>query len=232
MEQRQFGDSVALGGAGIEASVDIFGNTQISDFILRQTLAGRVFIAGHGIEATITDGEAALDDTTPTYCLRGPMGGRIAIPLWVRLKLSTEGGAAPDIYMSYVDTGGTEISASGGTELTTLCTLGGAGIANSAKCKTGVTLGAITSAQNVNLFEATNLLDNLISTEGATTVIGVDSVNGRMTSYELPLYPTIPLALVNGSMLNVWAATGTTDSKWAFTMCWTEIDIKAAPDAQ
>ena len=227
MEQRAYGNTVAPGGTGLEGTVDIFGNTNVSDFILRQMLAGRVYVAGHGIEATIIDGEGVLDDTTPTYCLRGPMGGRIAIPLWYRLKLSTEGGAAPDIYATYVDTGGEAISATGGTELTTLCTLGGAGIVNSAKCKTGVTCGAITDAQNVNLFEATNLLDNLISTEGATTVIGVDSVDGRMTGVSQKLFPEIPMALVNGSMFNIYASTGTTDSKWAFTICWTEVDIVA-----
>ena len=185
-------------------------------------LKGKCFIGGYGIEETDTDGEASLDDTKPTLMLKAPDSGTLVIPLFVRLQLTTEGGAAPDAYLSYVSTGtDTPISVTSGTDVGVLNCLGGTQTTKAATCQHTVTIGAVTDAQNNVIWQATALLDNLISVEMATGA-NPDGVSTQMSAVTIPLFPTIPLILNKGTMLNFYTATGTSDSKWRPTVVWAE----------
>lgn len=213
-----------------KASLSAMGDQYVMPFHYRLAMEGRVFICGQGIESTTVDGEAALDDTTPTYILRAPEQGLIVIPLWIRIHITTEGGAAPDVWVSYINNGtDTNPALTAGTAVVALNALGGAGAPNSqAICQTGATLGAITDAQNICLFEETNMPDNLLSAPGDTSPIGVG--NG-VADRSFPLYPHIPMILNRGTTLAVYTATGTSDSKWDCQMCWAELPSTVLPAA-
>ena len=186
------------------ATIDLFGNIQVTDLVTKSLLQGRVFIGGYGIEDTTADGEVSLDDTTPTYILRAPDGGGIiTVPLWVRIQMTTEGGAAPDAYLAFVNGMGASISYSSGTALNAINALGGCAIKAQSRFVIGpAVIGAVANSQNVLLYRNANLLDNLISVEAATTKMP-DNVAGDTTTFRMPLFPQIPIALYKGSMLSL-----------------------------
>jgi len=211
-------------GVNVEASTSKFGEVITLPWVYRLALAGRVYIGGMGIEATDVDGEASLDDTKATWVLHAPTSGLLVIPLYVRLQLTTEGGAAPDGYLTYVSNGTDTPVSNSGTAGVALSALGGAGRESEAKFLYTVTSGAVTSAQNVVLWQATALPDNIISVEAVGTGTYIEGVNNNQTAVTIPLYPNIPIVLHKGTSLNFYTATGTTDSKWRPTFVWAEVE--------
>ncbi|MFA5401566.1 MAG: hypothetical protein WC359_14040 [Dehalococcoidia bacterium] len=187
-------------------------------------LQGRVFIGGEGIEATDVDGEAALDDTTPTWLLRAPDSGVIVVPLYVRLQLTSEGGAAPDAYLTLINSNLDDpIVYTSGTAGTVLNALGGQSRTNQAKFVNTVTIAAVTDAQNAVIWQAKDIPDNLLSAEAVGTGTPVETLSNSMSAVSIPLFPHIPIALTKGGMLAFYTATGTSDSKYRPTFVWAEI---------
>jgi len=213
----------------VKASLSAMGDIYQMPFIYRLAMEGRVFICGQGIESTTVDGEAAIDDTTPTYLLRAPEQGLLVIPFWIRIQLTTEGGAAPDVWIAYINNGtDTNPALTAGTDVVTLNVLGGARPGNNqATCQTGATLGAITDAQNICIFENASMQDNLLSAP-TNSDLGVGNLT---TEKHLPLYPNIPLILNRGTALAVYTATGTSDSKWDCQICWAELPATVLPSS-
>lgn len=229
-EIRGLDSLVGAQGKVTDPSLNTFGQMIGVPWIYNLMLQGRVYTGGMGIEETHPDGEGDLDDTNPTYMLRAPDQGVVVIPLYVRLELTTEGGAAPAGYLAHIGTGtNIPIAYTSGTALQPLNALGGQRRAANARWEHSVTIGAVSTAQNNIIWEAANLLNDLITVEGATTVVGVDSVDNRMTAVTIPFYPHIPMGLCRGDMLNFYAETGTTDSKWCPTFVWAEVDETIVP---
>lgn len=219
----------AAEGGPAEASLSKFGDLVSMPWVYKLALAGRVYIGGMGIEATDVDGEAALDDTAATWVLGAPSSGLLVIPLYVRLQLTTEGGAAPDAYLTYVsnmtDTGIT----TSGTAGVALPTLGGTGRGHQANWLYTVTSAAITSAQNVVLWQVKDAPDNLLSVEAVGTGTPIETVGNSMSAVTIPLYPHIPIVLNKGTSLSFYTATGTSDSKWRPTFVWAEVESSLLP---
>ena len=224
-EVRDTSAKVGDAGALVAASINKFGDVPVMDWAYNLMLQGRVFIGGAGIEATDPDGEAALNDTTPTYVLRAPDSGYVVVPLFVRLQLTSEGGAAPDAYLTLINSNLDDpIVYTSGTACTVLNALGGQRNAHQSKFVSTVTIAAVTSAQNVVIWQAKDMPDNMLS------VIAVDADGGSteslgdpISTIEIPLFPHIPIALTKGGMLAFYTATGTSDSKYRPTFVWAEL---------
>lgn len=209
----------------LPASIDKYGNVKTIPWVYDLMIQGRVWYGGCGIEETDVDGHASLDDLYPTYMLRAPDAGTIVVPLFVRLQITTEGGAAPDAYLTLVNTNSdTNISLTSGTAANVVNALGGLPPASSAaKFYNTVTVAAITSTQNIVLWQSKDMPDNLLSAEAVGTGTPVETVNGSMSTVNIPLYPHMPIGLAKGSMMAFYTATGTSDSKWRPTFVWAEI---------
>jgi len=185
-------------------------------------LEGKIFLCGVGLEGSALVGQTSLADTTPTIWLASPEGGNVLIrPLYFEALVSAEGGAAPDWYLSVVTA---NIGTTAGTTITPQ-SLGVVGATSAATVLHTVTANAFTDAQNTRLRSSENTLDNLISVEGATTVIGVDDMMNRMTtiSYDFPF----PIYLADGQALAFHSATGTTGQSLEWTLAYAEVDAAA-----
>lgn len=221
---RGYSRSAASDGTAVGAAVNRAGEIIGIPWLTQLMLEGRCFVAGHGIEEAGTDSEAALDDTTPSAALVCNSTSTIAIPLFFRAYFDTEGGAAPDWHLAYVQAS-KGVSGSG-TAMNSLNMLGGSSprtpVSEPMHSCSSVT--AITSAQNVIFTQRIHVLDNSVSVEAAT---GVDSEmpGGRYSQFEAVYdFKEIPVGLYNGSSVLFYAATGTTDSKYNYTIGWVEID--------
>ncbi len=225
------GKDALVGSQGVEIGPSLNPHGQLISvpWIYNLMLQGRIYTGGYGIEATHPDGEADLDDTNPTVMLRAPDQGVVVIPLYVRLRITTEGGAAPTGYLTQISTGtNSPIAYTSGTNIQVLNALGGARRGPSARFEHTVTIGAVADAQNNQIWEADDLLDNLQTVEMVTTK-NIDTVDGRITAVTIPFYPHIPIGLCRGDMLNFYAETGTTDSKWLPYFVWAEVDETVVP---
>jgi len=213
--------SAATTGIDVRARLNQAAEVVSIPWLTQMSLEGRVFVAGHGIEEAGIDGEAALNDTTPSLALTAP-NDTIVIPLWFRAYLDTEGGAAPDMLFAYVQA--TKGISGAGTAVTAINCLGGLSPrASAAECQSSLSgVTAITAAENVVLTERIHILDNFVSVEGATTSAGVEGP-GRSTMELLYTFDKTPIALNAGSSVLFYSSTGTTDSKHNYSMCWVEL---------
>lgn len=216
---------VADAGVAKEASITKFGDLITIPWQYNLLLQGKVFMGGMGIEATDIDGQdETYAEEEVTHCLKAPDSGTVVIPLYVRVQLTTEGGAAPDFYLTYVNTNlNTPIAISAGTANTVINCLGGQHAANEAKCYYTVTSGTYTSAQNVVLWQATAVPDNLLSVEAVGTGTPIETMDNSMSAVTIPLFPHIPIGLAKGAALYLYASTATSDSKLRPTFVWAEL---------
>jgi hypothetical protein len=213
------------GNAVDKVSANFGGDLITMPWIYKLLLEGRVFIGGMGFEATDIDGQDdSIAEENPTWLLRAN-AGIVAIPLYVRLQLTTEGGAAPDAYLTYVNTGtATPIAYTSGTAGHVSNALGGYQRSSNAVFTYTNTTGTFTSTQNVVLWQMTDTPDDLLTTVAVDVDGGsVETPNNAVSAVTIPMYPHIPLALTDGAMLAFYAVTGTTDSKWRPTFVWAEL---------
>lgn len=224
-EVRNTSAKIGDAGASVAASITKFGDVPVMDWQYNLMLQGRVFIGGMGIEATDVDCVATLDDLTPTWMLRAPDSGVITVPLYVRIQLTTEGGAAPDAYLTLINSNLDDpIVFTSGTAGTVLNALGGQHSANQSKFTYTNTIEAVTSAQNTVIWQAKDLPDNILSVEAVGTGTPIETLSNSMTAVCIPLFPHVPIALTKGGMLAFYAATNNaTKSKYRPTFVWAEI---------
>ena len=194
-------------------------------FLTQLALEGRVFMAGHGLEETATDGEASLDETTPTFVLSAPAGGTVVIPIWAECRMHAEGGAAPDIYCSYV---GVDRSSMTKTDLDVVPVGRLTANATSSKAlaaKTVSAVTAITSAQTVLLGRRANILDNIISAEMVTTLASEETLERNTLAIKFPFWQEFggAFALYQGQGIMFHTATGTSDSTYSISFMWAEL---------
>lgn len=226
--------STLVAGDGIpidKVSTNLGGDLITMPWLMKLLLEERVYIGGMGMEGTDPDGAAALAEETPTWMLRANTG-IVAIPLYVRLQITTEGGAAPDAYLTYVNTGtATPIAYTSGTAAHVSNALGGERRGHQAKLEYTVTTGTYTSTQNVILWQTKDMPDDILS------VVAVDADGGSVetpanapSAVTIPLYPHIPIALASGAFLAFYSVTATTDSKWRPTFVWAELDETQVPN--
>ena len=187
-------------------------------------LAGKLFIAGVGIEGTALTGRTALDDTTPDIWLQAPPGGNVIIrPTWLEIYVTAEGGAAPNWQLAAI-AANIAITTAGTT--VTPVSFGKVGATSAAILQTLPTVGAITSAQNVRLASMENALDNLISVEQATTAAG-DREDYQGTKNRIRYEFPFPLYLADGQAIAFYGYTGTTGQDFEWTLAFTELDAEA-----
>lgn len=184
-------------------------------------LEGRVFVAGHGLAETEVDGEAAIDDTTPTLLLHAPSAGTIVLPLYMRIYFDSEGAGTPILLWNYMQAD--FVSGASGTALTPLNCLGGVSPRKpQATCLHSVSaVSAPGNDGNAVIHERSHLLDNLISVEAVTTVGDIERWD--TSTFEFTWQPEMPLPLRAYSAVAFYAGT-TTDSKFNFTIAWAELD--------
>jgi hypothetical protein len=196
-------------------------------FLTQLALEGRIFMAGHGLEEAATDGIiTTLDETTPTFMLMAPASGTIVLPIWAEIRLMTEGGAAPDAYLSYVG-----VDRSSGPAYTALDKIPVGRLAADAVTsaaiagKTITTVTAITSAQTVLLARRAEMLDNGISVEGATTVVGQENMGRNTLALEFDFWNKFhgAFALYQGQSVMFHTKTATTVSAYGVSFIWAEI---------
>lgn len=189
------------------------------DWYFQLAAEGRVFVSGDDVEATLIDGTAALVDTTPSYVLQGPPG-TIVVPIYIECELVTEGGAAPNIDIVYVQSNSITISTAGSV-IDTFNVKGGASPrASKAVHQSDPTLDALATGNNAVVGGSRAIPDNLVS------VVGPLSWNvGTSATYEW--VPRAPYMLTDGSMLLIYLYTGTSDSKWRTHFVWAELDAEA-----
>ena len=186
-------------------------------------LEGRIFVAGSGLAETEINGEAAIDEQTPTFLLAAPTAGTIVIPLYLRIYLDTEGGAAPaGFYVSYAQAN--KVAAAAGTAMSPLNCMGGATPRKHQAVALHTVSGivAIGDNENVILTERSHFLDNFTSVEAVTTVQGVERWDA--STFELTWQPEMPISLRYGSGIYFHAGTGTDDSEFNYTIAWAELD--------
>jgi len=196
-------------------------------FLTQLALEGRVWMAGHGLEETATDGIiTTLDETTPTFMLMAPGSGTIVLPIWAEFRLHTEGGAAPDAYLSYVG-----VDRSSGPVYTSLDKVPvGRLLADTATsaaiaAKTITTVTAITSLQTVMLARRANMLDNGISVEGATTVVGQENMGRNTHALEFDFWAKFhgAFTLYQGQSIMFHTVTATAVSVYSAAFLWAEL---------
>jgi hypothetical protein len=217
---------VADAGVLKPASLTKFGDLCTIPWQYNLLMQGKVFMGGMGLEATDIDGQdETFDEADISHILRAPESGTVLIPLYVRIQLTTEGGAAPDFYLSYVNTNSnTPISLTSGTANTVINCLGGQHDACNAKCYYTVVTAAITDAQNVVLWQNKDAPDDLLSVVAVDVDGGsVETMRNGVSAVTIPLFPHIPIGLNKGSMLALYASTATTDSKLRPTFVWAEM---------
>jgi hypothetical protein len=215
--------SAATIGDNVSARLNQAGEIVTIPWLTQMALEGRVFVAGHGVEEAGIDGEAAVNDTTPSFALTAG-NDTIVIPLWFRAYFDTEGGAAPVWHLAYCQS--TKGVSGAGTAVTAIPTLGGLSPRTSAAeaqtSLSGVT--AIVAAEYVVLTERIHVLDNYVSAEAATTVAGAEAPGGRYSNMEAVYeFDKTPIALTAGASVLFYTATGVSDSKYNYSMCWVEV---------
>lgn len=215
--------TAASAGSGIAAATNLAEELRTVPWLMQQGFQGNVYIAGHGLEETATDGEAAIDETTPTFSLMAPAGGTIIVPIWAEFRMHAEGGAAPDMWLSYVGVDRTNLTT--GTSLDKLQINGSATDSLARVLKTVTAVPAITSAQTVLLARRADVLDNYISVEAATTRSQIQSLRFDPLSLEFNFWDKFGGAfqLYAGRSIMFHTATGTSDSTYSATFLWAEV---------
>ena len=197
-------------------------------FLLQLALEGRVFMAGHGLEEAVTDGIiTTLDETTPTFMLMAPGSGTVVLPIWAEFRLETEGGAAPDAYLSYVGVDRSSGPTKTDLDKIPLGRLAANAVTSAAICaKTITTVTAITSAQTVLLARRSEILDNFISVEAATTRAQVQSMKFDSLALEFDFWAKYhgAFALYQGQSIMFHTKTATTVSAYSVSFIWAELD--------
>lgn len=197
----------------------IRGESIVPDWLFQLAAEERIFVSGDGIEATASDGLAALDDTTPSYILRAPSGGTVVQPLYAEFELVTEGGAAPDIDIAYVPE---SVALTAGTTIVAYNCRGGLNRrASKAVHQLNPTVGAITATTHAMVGSARGIPDNTLSAGLAATV---DHGVGFTDMAKLLWIPKAPYLLEDGAMIAVYLYTGTSDSKWRTHWVWAEFE--------
>ena len=181
-----------------------------ADFIPQLAADGRVFVGGSGPEVGGIDGAAALDDLTPTFALKAPANGTVALYLGSTMSVTVEGGAAPELDIVYDSTS----RALSGTALTEKHNL----LGNSARTplSTAVHTGTAGAGTGATLAHY-EITDNII-TEATLWA------SGGMEKTVLTHKPVVPIPLVDGSQIYWYWYTGTTDTKVVPTIWWAELD--------
>lgn len=215
-------------GTGVETPARINQAEEIVQipWLYQLALEGRIFTAGTGIAEGGIDSESSLNDQTPSVALYAPSSGTIVLPLYFRAYFDTEGDAgSPKILMSYVQSD--RVSPAASTAFTALNCLGGLNprVSQASCVHTLSSLTGFAHSENVVTHERTHLLDNMITAEMLTTVQGVEPIGTSDTSYEFLWQPEIPIPLRAYSAILFYAVkTGSTDTKWNYTIAWAELD--------
>ena len=214
----------ASAGSGLAAATNLAEEVRSVPWLMQAGFEGKVFIAGHGLEEAATDGIiTTLDDTTPTFMLMAPASGTIIIPIWGEIRIMTEGGAAPDAYLSYV--GVDRSSAPAYTALAALQINGASASPAAIVGKTITTVTAITSAQNVLLARRSAMVDNMISVEGLTTLPSAGTMERNSLGLEYNFWNKFggALQLYAGRSVMFHTKTATTVSAYGCTFVWAEV---------
>lgn len=209
--------------SGIAAAGKIGGDRRLlnRDYLWDLALAGRIYVAGVGLEGTALTCRTSLADTTPDIVLKSS-ATVIVVPLHFEALMSAEGGAAPDWYISYVNADIAITTA--GTTVTAFSTMGPNGRSSQAILQTAPTTAAFTSAQNTMLRNAQNTLDNLISVEQVTKAAGTKQDNVNNDWSRILWTAPVPIAMKDGASWMFHGSTGTTGSDYEWTLYWAEID--------
>mgnify|MGYP001609692851 CR=1 FL=1 len=216
-------------GDGVSAAARVGKHEMLVKFpfLTQLALEGRVWMAGHGLEETSTDGIiTTLDETTPTFMLMAPASGTVVLPIWAEFRMHTEGGAAPDAYLSYV--GVDRSSGPTKTELDKIPVgrLAANAVTASAICaKTITTVTAITSAQTVLLARRAEVLDNLISVEAATTRAQIETFGFDPLALSFDFWARFhgAFTLYQGQSIMFHTKTATTVSAYGVSFLWAEL---------
>ena len=214
----------ASAGVALAGATNLAEELRTVPWLMQAGFQGNVYIAGHGLEETATDGIiTTLDETTPTFMLMAPASGTIVIPIWAEIRMHTEGGAAPDAYLSYV--GVDRSSPPAYTSLDKLQLNGSATSSLAIVGKTVSAVAAITSAQTVLLARRANILDNVISVEGATTSPGQELMGRNSLALEFNFWEKFGGAfqLYAGRSVMFHTVTATTVSAYSVTFVWAEV---------
>jgi|SRR3990167_533875 len=221
--------------AGVRVSTGVASAARVNQaemlvtmpWLTQLALEGRVFMAGHGLEETATDGIiTTLDETTPTFILMAPASGTVVLPIWAEFRLTTEGDAAPDAYLSYVG-----VDRSSGLTKTDLDKvpvgrLSADAATSAAICaKTVSTVTAITSAQTVLLARRSEVLDNLISVEAATTRAQIQSLAFDPLGLSFDFIGKFggAFTLYQGQSIMFHTRTSTAVSVYSVSFVWAEL---------
>ena len=215
----------ASAGAGLAGATNLAEMIRVASEPFQWGLEGKVYIAGHGLEEAATDGIiTTLDETTPTFMLMAPASGTIVVPIWAEFRMHTEGGAAPDAYLSYV---GVDRSSPPSYTALDKLQINGAATSSLAICgKTISAVTAITSAQTVLLARRANILDNTISVEMATTRAQVENPGLDPLALSFDFWSKFhgALQLYAGRSIMFHTVTATTVSAYSVTFLWAEIE--------
>ena len=223
---RHAGTRISAGTAGA-ARVNQAEELVAIPWLTQLALEGRVFMAGHGLEETATDGIiTTLDEQTPTFMLMAPASGTVVVPIYAECRMHTEGGAAPDLYLSYVG-----VDRSSGPSYTSLDVIpvgrlaADAATVGAIAAKTISAVTAITSAQTVLLARRANILDNQISVESATTRSQIETPLFNVLGLEYDFIAKFggAFTMSKGQSIMFHTATGTTVSAYSVTFMWAEL---------
>ena len=214
------------GSAGVAnvAATNLAEELRSIPWLAQLGLEGKVFIAGHGLEEAATDGIiTTLDDTTPTFVLMAPLTGTIVIPIWAEIRMMTEGGAAPDAYLSYI--GVPRVTTTAGTTLDKLQICGEATSSAALCLKTVSAVPTFTSAQNVLLARRAEMLDNMTSAEMLTTLPNTETMARDPLGLEFNFMAKFGGAfqLYKGTSVQFHTKTATTVSAYGCTFVWAEL---------
>jgi len=211
-------------GVAVNPATNLAEEMRVVPWTLQMALEGKVFIAGHGLEEAATDGIiTTLSEQTPTFMLMAPSSGTIVVPIWAEFRLMTEGGAAPDAYLSYV--GVDRVATTASTTLDKLQIAGTATTSAAIAAKTISAVPAITSAQTVLLARRAAMVDNMISVESLTTLPSAFTMARDSAGLEYNFLSKFGGALVlyGGTSIMFHTKTATAVSAYGCTFVWAEL---------
>lgn len=211
-------------GQPAAARVNGAGETIVTPWLYQMALEGRVFSAGTGLEETGEAAPATVADTTPTFALVSPAGGKILIPIVFRQYNAVEAAAAPKMHLAYVSTDKAAFDA--GTVMPSINHLGGSGTPTAAgHFEHTLTVSAFTDNENILLTERELIVDNFQSAEAVTGDANQETPGRDVSPFELQYnfaQKEMPFALQGGSFIAMFSLDAT--SRYKANMTWVELD--------
>ena len=185
---------------------------------------GKLFEAGFGLEDTAADSQAAIDETLVTFALQAGAGGKMVVPLLLRLAMVADGGALTRIDVAFTKPAAlcaTALTLTGGRAMTSVHNMYRTSPAQNPPTASALYGAATTFAITSSVLVAADFVNRGYNTwiDAALTVMTQPQV------IEFNFMKEAPRAMTASAAMLVYINTATADSTWLPYIQWAELDL-------